>query len=250
MRVRAVRDPASLSRRTRSPVRPAFPSNLKEANVIIRSWNLRPRPGRYDDAIGLITEGVKLAGRHGARDIRLTQAATAGPTTGQLVLTCEFENLTAYGSYVDDSMNDVEAQSYSHRVREAEAPFVYESTSVLTEIDLGRSDAQRDRGRVLDVRFGRAFPGRFDETLDLARQAFDLCDRHGSVGCRLFELNHAGEHSGWLCAVMRYNSMKDFGKAGDAWPTDDEGRSMTARMHNDSPFEPISSGLYTEVALF
>ena len=65
--------------------------------MIVRSWNLRPRLGRYDDAIGLITEGVKLAERHGARQIRLTQAATAGPTTGLLVLTCEFENLTGYG---------------------------------------------------------------------------------------------------------------------------------------------------------
>lgn len=218
--------------------------------MIVRSWNLRPRPGRYDDAIGLITEGVKLADRHGARDSRLTQAATAGPTTGLLVLTCEFENLTSYGSYIDDTMNDAEAQSYAHRVREAEAPFVYESTSVLIEIDLERGDVQRDRGRVLDVRFGRALRGRFDETLDLARQTFDLCDRHGSVGCRLFELDHAGEHSGWLCAVMRYNSMTDFGKVRDSWLAEDDGRSITQRMRNDSPFEPISSGLYTEVALF
>ena len=37
--------------------------------MIVRSWNLRPRPGRYDDTIGLITEGVKLADRHGAGEI-------------------------------------------------------------------------------------------------------------------------------------------------------------------------------------
>jgi hypothetical protein len=218
--------------------------------LIIRSWNLRPRPGRYDDALGLITEGVKLAERHGARDVRLTQAATAGSTTGLLVLTCEFENLSAYGGYVDDTMNDVEAQSFAHRIREAEAPFVYESTAVLTEIDVGREDAKRGRGRVLDVRFGRALPGRWDETLDITRQAFGLCDNHGSVGCRLFELDHAGEHSGWLCAVMEYNSMKEFGTAGDAWLADDTGRSITQRMRNDCPFEPLSSGLFTEVTLF
>ena len=218
--------------------------------MIIRSWNLRPRPGRYDDAMGLLTEGVKLAERHGARDVRLTQAATAGSTTGLLVLTCEFENLTAYGAYIDDTMNDIEAQSFAHRIREAEAPFVYESTALLTEIDLGRADATRAHGRVLDVRFGRALPGRWDDTLDLARQAFDLCDKNGSVGCRLFELDHAGEHSGWLCAVMEYNSMKEFGMAGDAWLADDAGRSITGQMRNDRPFEPLSSGLFTEVTLF
>jgi hypothetical protein len=218
--------------------------------LIIRSWNLRPRPGRYDDAIGLITEGVKLAERHGARDVRLTQAATAGSTTGLLVLTCEFENLAGYGAYVDDTMNDVEAQSFVHRVREAEAPFVYESTAVLTEIDLGRNDHHRGHGRVLDVRFGRALPGRWDETVDICRQAFDLCDRHGASGCRMFELDHAGEHSGWLCAVMEYDSMKDFGTAGDAWLADDMGRSITQRMRNDRPFEQLSAGLFTEVTLF
>ena len=218
--------------------------------MIIRSWNLRPRPGRYDDAIGLITEGVKLAERHGARDVRLTQAATAGSTTGLLVLTCEFENLAAYGAYVDDTMNDVEAQSYAHRIREAEAPFVYESTAVLTEIDLGREASTRGHGRVLDVRFGRPLPGRWDEMLDIARQALDVCDSHGAVSCRLFELDHAGEHSGWLCAVMEYNSMREFGTAGDAWLGDDTGRSITQRMRTDSPFEPLSTGLFTEVTLF
>ena len=127
--------------------------------MIIRSWNLRPRPGRYDDAIGLITEGVKLGERHGARDVRLTQAATAGSTTGLLVLTCEFENLSAYGAYVDDTMNDVEAQSYAHRIREAEAPFMYESTAVLTEIDLGREDAKRGRGVCLTSASDAPCPG-------------------------------------------------------------------------------------------
>ena len=166
------------------------------------------------------------------------------------MLTCEFENLSAYGAYVDDTMSDVEAQSFAHRIREAEAPFLYESTAVLTEIDLGRENAKRGRGRVLDVRFGRALPGRWDETLDICRQAFDLCESHGSMGCRMFELDHAGEHSGWLCAVMEYNSMHEFGTAGDAWLADDAGRSITQRMRNDAPFAPVSAGLFTEVRLF
>jgi hypothetical protein len=218
--------------------------------VIVRSWNLRPRPGRYDDAIGLITEGVKLADRHGAGETRLTQAATAGPTTGLLVLTCEFENLTAYGSYLDEMMTDAEAVSYNHRIREAEAPFVYESTAVLTEIDLERPDAKRGRGQVLDARFARVLPGRWADTLTLARDAFDLCDKHGAVGCRLFELNHAGEHSGWLCAVMEYDSMTEFGRAGDALTADEAARNIIATMRDSSPFEPVSAGLFTEVALF
>ncbi len=218
--------------------------------MIVRSWNVRPRPGRYDDAIGLITEGVKLADRHGGRQIRVTQAATAGPSTGLLVLTCEFESLASYGQYVDDMMMDAEANAYSHRIREAEAPFTYESTAVLGEIDLERPEGKAGPGRVLDVRYGRPLPGRWDDTVAFTREAFDLCDEHGAMGCRLFELNYAGEHSGWLCAVMEYDSMTGFGVAGDAWMTDDAGRRLTEKMRTDSPFVPISSGLFTEVALF
>jgi hypothetical protein len=219
----------------------------EDGEMIIRSWNLRPRPGRYDDAVGLITEGIKLADRHGAREIRVTQAATAGPNTGLLVLTCEFDDLTAYGTYLDDTSGDPEAQSYSHRIREAEAPFTYESTAVLVEIDLQRSDAKNGRGQVLDARLGRPRPGRWDDTLTFAREAFDLCDAHGAAGCRLFELNHAGPQSGLLCAVMEYDSMRAFGQAGDAWMADDAARRLTGTMRGDSPFEPVSSGLFTEV---
>lgn len=217
--------------------------------MIVRSWNLRPRPGRYDDSIGLITEGVKLADRHGAGEIRLTQAATAGPNTGLLVLTCAFDSLGAYGAYLDDTMSDVEAQSYNHRIREAEAPFTYESTALMVEIDLGRSGGKDGRGRVIDARLGRPLRGRWHDTLDFAREAFDLCDTHGAVGCRLFELNHAGPHSGLLCAVMEYDSIKDFGEASDRLMADDTARLLTDRMRDDAPFEPVSSGLFTEVAV-
>jgi hypothetical protein len=217
--------------------------------MIARSWNLRPRPGRYDDAIGLIAEGAKLADRHGARDIRLTQAATAGPSTGLLVLTCEFDNLAAYGAYLEDTMADPEAQSHNHRIREAEAPFIYESTAVLTEVDLGREGAKRGRGRVLDARYCRPLPGRWADTLDMTREAFELAERHGAVGCRLFELDHAGDRSGMLCAVVEYNSLKEFGMAGDAWFGDDAGRTLIERMRTDRPFEAAFSGLFTEVML-
>lgn len=217
--------------------------------MIIRSWNLRPRQGRYDDAVGLITEGVKLADRHGARQPRLTQAATAGPNTGVLVLTCEFENLTAYGTYLDDTLADAEAQSYNHRIREAEAPFTYESTAVLVEIDLDRPEGRQGRGRILDARLGRPRPGRWDDVMTFAREAFDVCDTTGAVGCRLFELNHAGPQTGLLCAVMEYNSMRDYGLASDAWMANDDARRLVDTMHGDSPFEPVSSGLYTEVAI-
>ena len=164
-------------------------------------------------------------------------------------MTCEFDNLAAYGSYLDDTLVDSEAHSYNHRIREAEAPFSYESTAVLVEIDLGRATGKTGRGRVLDARLGRPRPGRWDDIMGFARDAFDISDTHGAVGCRLFELNHSGPQTGLLCAVMEYNSMREFGEAGDHWRTDDAARRLVDAMRSDSPFEPVSSGLYTEVAI-
>jgi hypothetical protein len=218
--------------------------------MIVRSWNLRPRPGRYDDSIGLITEGAKLADRHGAQHVRLTQAATAGPNTGSLVMTCGFDTMTDYGSYLDETLMDPEAQSYSHRIREAEAPFVYETTSLLVEIDLGRSEGKAGRGRVLSTRIGRPRPGQWEDALAFARQAFDACDAHGAVGCHLFELDQAGDRTGMLCAVIEYESMRDFGQGSDWWLTSPEGRQALDTMRNGGPLDLVSSGLYTEIALF
>jgi hypothetical protein len=65
------------------------------------------------------------------------------------------------------------------------------------------------------------------------------------MGNPLFELDHAGERIGMLCAVVEYNSMKEFGMAGDAWLADEAGRSLIERLRTDRPFEPVSSGLYT-----
>jgi hypothetical protein len=49
---------------------------------------------------------------------------------------------------------------------------------------------------------------------------------------------------------MEYNSMSEFGAAGDAWMPDDAASQLTDRMRSDSPFEPLSAGLFTEVAIF
>jgi hypothetical protein len=193
--------------------------------LIVRSWTLRPRPGRYDDAIGLIAEGAKLAERHGSRNIRLTQAATAGPSTGVLVLTYEFESLAGYGGYLEDTMTDVEAQTHNHRIREARGPV---HLRVDGGADGGRSGpggGERWSWSGSRRPLRPAAAGRWSDTLDITRQAFDLSDRHGPVGCRLFELDHAGERSGMLCAVVEYNSMREFGMAGDAGsPTRRDGR--------------------------
>jgi hypothetical protein len=67
------------------------------------------------------------------------------------------------------------------------------------------------------------------------------------VGCCLFELDHAGDRSGMLCAVVEYNSLKEFALAGDAWFADNAGRTLIERMRTNCPFEAAFSGLFTGV---
>ena len=65
----------------------------------------------------------------------------------------------------------------------------------------------------------------------------------------MFELDHAGEHSGWLCAVMEYNPMREFGMAGDAWLADDAGRTITGQMRNAPLVRAALLRTFTEVTL-
>jgi hypothetical protein len=83
----------------------------------------------------------------------------------------------------------------------------------------------------------------------MTREALELAERHGAVGCRLFELDDAGDRSGMLCAVVEYNSLKEFGLAGDAWFADDAGWTLIERTRTNRLFEAAFSGLFTEVTL-
>ena len=113
--------------------------------TIVRTWSVRPKAGRFDDAIGLLTDGAKLLDRHGASEIRLTHGALVGNHSGSLVVSCEFASFTRHGEFIDELAADVENQAYMHRAREAEAPFTLEGTAVLAEIPLGRFAQARPR---------------------------------------------------------------------------------------------------------
>jgi hypothetical protein len=216
---------------------------------VVRTWNLRPRAGRFEDAIGLLTEGAKLLDRHGARHIRLTHGGIAGNRSGAFVASCEFETLTAHGEFIDELMTDVENQAFMHRAREAEAPFTLESTALLTEVPLERT-AKGGRGKVLEAFVTRVRPGCMQDALRLAATAFDVSERGGALGCRLFELMGAGELTGAHVSVIEYESMRDYGRVADAWLTDADARSVTDAVRGSSPpVDILSSGVYTEIPI-
>jgi hypothetical protein len=217
--------------------------------TIVRIWSVRPKAGRFDDAIGLLTEGAKLLDRHGARNVRLTHAGIVGNGSGALVVSCEFETWTRHGEFVDELVIDVENQSFMHRAREAEAPFTLESTAVLAEVPLDRA-ARGERGKVLQTFLTRVRPGRMADALRLTTSAFDLSERFGATRCRLFELGAAGEMTGTYISVFEYDDMRGHGRVADAWMADPEAQKLREQVGGEkAPVEMLSSGVYTEIPI-
>jgi hypothetical protein len=217
--------------------------------TIVRTWSVRPKAGRFDDAIGLLTEGAKLLDRHGGRDIRLTHGVMVGNHSGALVVSCEFETFTRHGEIIDELATDVENQAFMHRAREAEAPFTLEGTALLAEVPLDRV-ATGGRGKVLQTFLSRVRPGRRDDAVRAATTAFDLCERFGATRCRLFELGAAGEMTGAHIAVIEHDDMSGHGRVADAMMIDQEARTVLEAVRGEmAPVDVISSGVYVEISI-
>jgi hypothetical protein len=93
-------------------------------------------------------------------------------------------------------------------------------------------------------------PGFRQDALRLAVTAFDVCERGGALGCRLFELMAAGELTGAHVSVIEYESMGDYGRVADAWLIDAEARSVLDAVRGSSPpIDILSSGVYTEIPI-
>jgi hypothetical protein len=217
--------------------------------TIVRTWSVRPKAGRFDDAIGLLTEGAKLLDRHGGREIRLTHGVLAGSHSGSLVASLEFETFASHGEFVDELATDVENQAFMHRAREAESPFTLETTALAAEVPLDRV-TRGERGTVLQTFLSRVRPGRWVDAVRSAIAAFDLCERFGANRCRLFELGAAGEATGMHIAVIEHDDMSAHGRVADAMTTDPEARKLLEYLRGEkAPVDVISSGIYAEIPI-
>ena len=215
----------------------------------VRIWSVRPKAGRFDDAIGLLTDGAKLLERHGARSIRLTHGAVVGNHSGALVVSCEFETFTRHGEFLDELATDMDNQTFLHRAREAEAPFTLEGTALLAEVSMERAE-KAGRGKVLQTFQSRIRPGRWDDAVRAAASVFDLCEGFGAIRCRLFEMGAAGDMTGTHIAVIEHDDMRGYGRVVDALATDREAQKLLETVRGEkAPVDVIASGVYTEIPL-
>lgn len=209
----------------------------------------RPSPGRRADAVAIGVEAAKLLERHGADDVRLFEAGTAGEASGTHVFVAEFASATAYGECSDEMMRDPEIEVLLDRLYGAERALTIESQSVATEIDLGRTP-RSGRGRILEAYLSRVVPGRYEAALDLAARALEWVESRDAVNGRLAQLTVAGSLADVMVVSWEFESMAAWGATSDAWMSDPAAQAVMETLTKGSvPVTPVMSALYTEIPL-
>jgi hypothetical protein len=208
----------------------------------------RARPERRRDIPAIALEGAKLLTRHGATSCRLSVADLAGEASNTWVFSAEWPTGEAYGATMDEMTGDAEAEGFVEMLYSNEAPMEMLSTSLLSEIELGRSPSGQ-AGSVTEAYVSRIRPGRLEDAIALGPEAFDFLERNGARNGRLFMTTAGGSMTETLVASWEFENMRAYGRCSDAFESD-EGRALLQKvMGADSPTITISSGVYRDIPL-
>jgi hypothetical protein len=212
--------------------------------TVVSSYVAQVKPGRFQDALELLRLAAKPLEARGAHNVRLLRAAT-GETYGGVVMSMEFENNEAYGTWYDKIMADDEIVGLLARADSADSPYLSQMTSISQEIPI---EGPKERGRVVQVAVSRALPGRGQEVINLGSRSAQVLGRHGALGCRLLWITSGGLQSGLFVFVAEYASTAVMGKSGDALMSGPEGLAFLTDIYGaGSPITVISQGNYDEM---
>ena len=206
----------------------------------------QPKPGRYDDVVEMSRTANKVIERHGAQNIRTVAATVSGAAYGNIVSVCEFDDLEAWGGWLDAVLADEEIVTLLGQLRGENTPYLTQSTGVVMEVPLGRQRAAN--GRVVATFMSAPVPGRYQAAVALAGQGFELLERHGARNCRLFAQQANGLQPDVLISAVEFDSVKAYGKTLNAMTSDPAGQSLLELIQSsDSPMRMLSSDIYTEI---
>jgi hypothetical protein len=210
---------------------------------------VRPKPGRFDDSLGMIVEVAKLLERHGSTDNRALVGGIAGEETGSIAFTSQFDTGEALGATVDALLADSEYTAWLGRASAENGPSTLLSRSVASEIPLGRS-GPTGRGSVVEVYLSRMIPGRLDATIELSHAAFDFLEASGATNCRLMQLQNAGSLSEALVSTWEFENLRAYGRAGDAMMSDPKGQAVMEILTSaTNPISIVTSGVYRDAGI-
>jgi hypothetical protein len=206
----------------------------------------QPKPGRYDDVVEMSRTANKVIERHGGKNMRTVVATVSTATYGNVVNICEFEDLEAWGGWLDAVLVDEEILAVLGQLRSESSPYLTQSTGVVVEVPLGRQVGAN--GPVIASFMSAPVPGRYQDAVGLSGRAFELFERHGARNCRLFAQQANGIQPETLISSVEFDSIKACAKTLDLMTSDPEGRSIIELVQSpDSPTRTLSTDIYTEI---
>jgi hypothetical protein len=211
--------------------------------------NAQIKPGRQDDAIALVRDGVKVMNAAGAQHVRMLLAGGAGEAFGSLVMVSELDSLTEYGAFVDRIGQDAAAQAYIARFTEPNGPIVPTSTHITADVP---SDlpTRAERGSVIEVYYMKARPGGLERLISMGIRHRSLVEQHGAVSSHLLTSIHGGSQTGLLMGVAEFADNEAWGRATESLNGDPDFQRATAEFFAaDSPADVVFSGLFSDVPL-
>lgn len=99
-------------------------------------YQLRPNPGKLDSFMANLAKGSAVGARYGGK-VRWFQGAVAGPNSGVVIVTTEFESLAALGAAMDKANADPDWQAVLAEGQSASPSATILGVSIMTEIPRG-----------------------------------------------------------------------------------------------------------------
>jgi hypothetical protein len=99
----------------------------------IKTWAMRVKPGRIDDAMELFREAKKSASE---AEISLLYAESAGDFSGTFTLAADYPSAAAAGASEDQAMSTEAGQALWRKFNDADSPVEAVGTVTYTSVDL------------------------------------------------------------------------------------------------------------------
>jgi hypothetical protein len=207
--------------------------------TVYGSLNAQIKPGRTEDAIALVKEGVPIMTKAGARSVRLLLGTSAGEAFQSLVMNSDFDSVSAYGRFLDKLGADAAAQSYVARFSDPDSPVVPTATFVTADVPSDHP-SRPDRGSVVEVHYMKARPGGLDRLIAMATHHRSLIEKHGAINTHVITALHGGSQSGLIMAVAEFPDNESWGNTTEM---------TSAFFAADSPADVVFSGIFADVPL-